>query len=554
MTVELHPLAFQNAALMHELIKTGADRAETGAELAARIGRDKSNLSKTLKALADAGLVDADDRGLTDAGVEQYEAILRAEGQTSGDAADGPLRLRPDQIRPDPHQVRADWDSEDAVADLKALAEDIADRGLLQDPIVRSDGQGGWLLVGGERRWRAVRLLQAEGRLPADHLMTCKVREPRDEIDNRLAALAENLQRRALNPIEEANAYRGLRDAGLTTEQIAQRVSMTQRHVQSRLQLLEHLTPDQQRRMTLPADDDKRLSVSEARKLVANAEAKRKAREKAEADWTPRQRLILAEIRAAGGDGYIYAVVEVDGLAMHADADAEALDKAGILNIPTNRNLDGKTFTRCDGKAWDVCTALFPDGAAAYATALRAEMGLPEPEAGRFSTDWLNGPFELTDGVKADVERAAAERAAQHAERKRQSEAAAAERKARDERAALTRVHAEALLAKAATAPAAPLLDGVPVIAQGVERPLPWVATVDAEVLDANGVRVLTCSPGWQAVTDAEISLAMMTAVAVNTAAGLETPPLLTEDPQSDDEEADETADAEADPDDGEDE
>lgn len=508
-------------------------------DLAEITGRVKSNVRRDWPKLVEADIVvrtDAEGEGwaLTERGQRWVAGMAVAEGLAlapAGDEDPANLSLRHGDILPDPDNARRDWTSDDAVSDLRALANDIRDNGLLQNLIVRPHPDPldeRWILVGGERRWRAIGLLIDEGnwldgeRIPARRLSA-------DDVGVRLAALAENLQRRNLNPIEEATAYRALRQVGLTTEQIAERVTMTQRHVQGRLQLLDLLTEDQQRRMTLAPDDKDRLSVSDARKLVQNAEAKQKARDKAEAELSPRARLIFAEVWIANPSWY--GRVPVDATAMNADEDAVALDKGGYLHIPTAVDLEGVANAKIEHAGFDLLVVLHGDSgsesAEAYAAARRADLGLPTPEEGTFSTPWLNGPFTLSPEIEADL---AERRAAREAENKAHEEKVAANVAAREataQRHALSRVHAEALLEKAAEAASAPTIDDVPQLAASLDRRLPWTPTERGTILDDDAQVIMTFCEMYRSATDREVALAMLTATAVNTAAGVETPPLL---------------------------
>lgn len=532
---ELNLLAVQNAPLLRELGKPGA--AQTVNEIARQIGRDESNVRKSIKALVAAGLA-TDPMCLTQEGGRQLEAIDRAESDVAP-LPPGLIAARHDVILPDPDNARRDWDSAEAAADLRALANDIAVNGLLQNLVVRlndrDDGPdaftadpqpGDLILVGGERRWRAIGLLIEDGVWGEDRLIPVRLFDATEQAQVRLAALAENLQRRNLNPIEEAQAYRGLREAGLTTEDIADRVTLTRRHVQMRLQLLEHLTEDEQRRMTLGAEDPDRLSVSDARKLVQAQEAKRKRRAEWEEILTPRQRLIMAEVRIRAGKPDYWIRVEVDGAAMNADEDAVALHKAGLLHIPTTVNAEGQAKAGFEYKSEIVTAALFMDGVEAYAAVLRGQLDLPEPAEGQLSTAWLNGPFELTPELAARIEADKAAREQREREIQMERDHEARERQARMDRMSLMRTHAEGLLAQAATPPLAPVIDDLPQIAGGLEHPLPWCATDLAVILDAQGERVMRFGNYYDHANDDEVALAMMTATAVNAAAGMATPPL----------------------------
>lgn len=520
---ELNLLAVQNAAVLRALTPDASGLSI--ADLARSLNRDGSNLSKTLKALDEAGLVTLQPRALTAAGRDQLAALDRAEG--AAETGQG-FTLTHDQIRPDPDNARRDWDSDSAQADLQALANDIADNGLLQNLVVR-DGRpadGDFILVGGERRWRAIGQLIESGRLAADWPIPCRLLAT-DDLGVRLAALSENLQRRNLNPIEEAGAYRGLREAGLSTDQIAGRIGLTQRHVQMRLQLLEHLSEADQQRMTLSRDDPAYLSVSDARQLVQAAEARRKALDKALADYTPRQRLILAELRAAADEGYICLSVEVDGDAMLADPDAIALDKAGIIHVPTSLNHEGKALARCEHTAWALCQTLWQGSTAAdYAATLRAELELDPPAEGQWSTPWLNGPFAVTPEFQARADEQRAAQQAREDEWKAQREKHQAELRAAAERMAMARTHAEAMLAKAAVAPAMPALPDAADVVRAMGMTLPLRATATGAVIDAADT-VLTDFNGYGLATDEELTLAILMATVVNAAAGLDTPPLV---------------------------
>ncbi len=540
MPLDLNPLAVSAARLLRAI---DAGTADCNAELARQADRPPANIARDLGRLVEGGLITADaPPRLTAEGAAQLAAITRAEGE---DAA-GP-GVTHDQILPDPDNARRDWESEDAVADLSNLAEDIRANGLLQNLVVRAHPDPGdrrFILVGGERRWRAIGLLIAAGHWRADQPIPVRLLDHDDDVAVRLAALAENLQRRDLNPIEEATAFRALKDLGLATQDIADRVGKTQRHVQMRLQLLECLSPEDQRRMTLPEGDAKRLSVSEARKLVQAAEAARKARDAAEVDYTDRQRLILTEMRLARAAAAPYGPVQVDPDAMVADADAEALDKAGLIDIPTSWDLDGRAMARIEWGCAGVLGALGIGYAStedemaaihAYAATLRSRLGLPAPTDGQWSTPWLNGPFELPPQAAEQIAAIKAENEARAArfEQERREQAEARQRRA--ERFSMARAHAEGVLKSLAHTPSAPTLDGVATAAEGVALPLPWRATDAGDVLAANDEVVAECQLFGRPINDQHVTAAILIATTANTAAGLATPPLqLTVEPDQD--------------------
>ncbi|MFA7236934.1 MAG: ParB/RepB/Spo0J family partition protein [Phycisphaeraceae bacterium] len=151
--------------------------------------------------------------------------------------AGGLIYLAIDAIRANPHQPRQAFDPEA----LQRLAESIRQDGLMQPIVVRPrkedprklDGATArYEIVAGERRWRAGQLAGLS-QLPAI---------VRDLSDQQMAewALIENLQREDLNPMERAEAFRGLIDQfGLTHEQVADRVGIERSTISNTLRLLD---------------------------------------------------------------------------------------------------------------------------------------------------------------------------------------------------------------------------------------------------------------------------------------------------------------------------
>jgi ParB family chromosome partitioning protein len=117
-------------------------------------------------------------------------------------------------------------------ASLKELARSIASHGVLQPVVVRPMPTGGYQLIVGERRLRAVRLAGLE-KIPAI------IREA-GEADSLELALVENLQREDLNPIDEARGYEALMEVGgLGQAELAEHVGKDRSTVANALRLLE---------------------------------------------------------------------------------------------------------------------------------------------------------------------------------------------------------------------------------------------------------------------------------------------------------------------------
>src|SRR5438874_3108842 len=133
-------------------------------------------------------------------------------------------------IRPNPWQPRTHFDQ----AELEELAQSIREHGVLQPVLVSQQPDGSFQLITGERRWRAVQLAG----MPTVPAMV-KEATPQASLE---MALVENIQRRDLNPLEEAYAFRQLLDEhGLTQEQLAQRVGKSRVAITNTLRLL-HLS------------------------------------------------------------------------------------------------------------------------------------------------------------------------------------------------------------------------------------------------------------------------------------------------------------------------
>ena len=134
-----------------------------------------------------------------------------------------PLR----EVEPDPGQPRKTFDDET----LAELSASIAEHGLLQPIAVRPKSSGGYLIVAGERRWRASRMAGLTE-------VPVIVKDVTDEQAMELA-LVENLQREDLDPVEEAAGIRELMTrCDLTQEQAARKLGKSRSALANSLRLL----------------------------------------------------------------------------------------------------------------------------------------------------------------------------------------------------------------------------------------------------------------------------------------------------------------------------
>ena len=132
-----------------------------------------------------------------------------------------------DQIRRGTYQPRRLFDQEL----LQELADSIKTQGMIQPILVRSFA-GAFELIAGERRWRAAQLAGLS-EVPAI------IREMPDQ-SVAAVALIENIQRKDLNPLEEAAAFERLCDEfGMTHKSVAESVGRSRASVSNLLRLLE---------------------------------------------------------------------------------------------------------------------------------------------------------------------------------------------------------------------------------------------------------------------------------------------------------------------------
>lgn len=131
-----------------------------------------------------------------------------------------------EELIPNRFQPRQDFSPDEQ----KKLVSSIRKNGILQPIVVRKNDRG-YEIIAGERRWRAA---QAAGL----HQVPIIIREAQD-IDVAELSLIENIQREALNPMEEAQAYQTLLEKfGLSQEDIAERVGKDRSTIANMIRLL----------------------------------------------------------------------------------------------------------------------------------------------------------------------------------------------------------------------------------------------------------------------------------------------------------------------------
>ena len=160
-------------------------------------------------------------------------------------------RVKIREIRDNPYQPRVEFD-ENA---LNGLIASIRENGLICPVTLRRDQRGGYILIAGERRIRA---LKALGRSWTDAVIL-----DADEVESRTISLIENIQREQLNVFEEAEGMRELlRASGITQDALSKKLGKSPSAVANRLRLLK--LPDEVRQVIV----ENNLSERHARALL----------------------------------------------------------------------------------------------------------------------------------------------------------------------------------------------------------------------------------------------------------------------------------------------
>jgi ParB family transcriptional regulator, chromosome partitioning protein len=242
----------------------------------------------------------------------------------------GAVEIPVEKIHRDPNQPREEFEEEG----LKRLAESLRAKGQLQPIRVRWDeGQGGYLIVCGERRWRAARMaglatlgaVVIEGEIDAGELLAVQ--------------LIENCLREDLRPIEQARAYRALMESkGWSIRQLAAELALDHSGVAKALTLLElppavqaevdqgNLLPTTAYELTKIPDSVEQEEL--ARRAVVEKLTGAKVKEEIRARKDPRPRPKRLEWKAPGG---VVVAVTLPDPNQGEDAALEALQAVAKL-------------------------------------------------------------------------------------------------------------------------------------------------------------------------------------------------------------------------------
>ncbi len=168
-----------------------------------------------------------------------------------------------ESIKSNPMQPREEFDP----TSLNELAESIKAQGVLQPVLVTRDSEGAYILIAGERRWRASKIAGL------DEIPAIIINRKLSQQELLFIALVENLQRENLDPIEEAEAYQSLSSRfELTQEEISERVGKSRSAVANAIRLLRLPKP------IISMLKEKKITAGHARALLEERDESRQLR------------------------------------------------------------------------------------------------------------------------------------------------------------------------------------------------------------------------------------------------------------------------------------
>ena len=210
-------------------------------------------------------------------------------GETSQTQADAAMPASPDRLAETSHQFKmipvelittGPWQPRQHFDEegIEELAKSIAQKGIIQPVLLRINPENNkiYQIVAGERRWRAAQRATL-------HEIPALIQDFSDK-DAAELALVENIQRRDLSVVEEAESYHALMSAhGYTQEECAEMVGKSRSHIANLLRLL-HL-PEQVRKMLM----HQQITMGQARPLIGHPDAEKLARQIADEQLSARQ-------------------------------------------------------------------------------------------------------------------------------------------------------------------------------------------------------------------------------------------------------------------------
>lgn len=194
---------------------------------------------------------------------EEVDSITKEDGnpKNAKESKSGVDELKLDLVYANPNQPRKNFDE----SALNELASSIKTHGVIQPIVVNEDGNGKYMIIAGERRYRASKIAGLQ-------TIPCVIKNYTERQIKEISII-ENLQREDLNPIEAARAIKQLMDEyNFTQEVVADRIGLSRPNIANTLRLLS-LTPE-----VIKLVEEGKLTPGHARCLVvigdANAQIK----------------------------------------------------------------------------------------------------------------------------------------------------------------------------------------------------------------------------------------------------------------------------------------
>jgi len=176
------------------------------------------------------------------------DALLNTDAEVQTAGSSNICEVSIEKIKPNPNQPRRDFDDDS----LQELANSIRQIGIIQPITLRDMGDDTYIIIAGERRWRASQ------RAGLTHI-PAYIRTVDDE-----NMMVENIQRQDLSALEIALAYQHLMEQyDLTQEQLSDKVGKNRATVANYLRLLKLPAPIQM------ALKKKEIDMGHARALLA---------------------------------------------------------------------------------------------------------------------------------------------------------------------------------------------------------------------------------------------------------------------------------------------
>ncbi|MFH1159092.1 MAG: ParB/RepB/Spo0J family partition protein [Pseudomonadota bacterium] len=148
-------------------------------------------------------------------------------------------------------------------ASIEGLAQSIGEDGLLQNLVVlKPKGKKKFIIISGERRFRALLVLLDRKKITQDFLVPVEVREGLTEQEALRIATVENMQRENLPPVEEAEAIAALLRDGMAIDDVASQTGLSISTLHRRL-ALSNLCPDVKKALSA-----KEITLSQAEALT----------------------------------------------------------------------------------------------------------------------------------------------------------------------------------------------------------------------------------------------------------------------------------------------